>query len=65
MQAVKEEDLGVVDLDEEVERRKCKLYTSNWFSVEVKTGVSCNYMNIVYIIMYIVYTVIIIHCTIP
>ena len=45
MQAVKEEDLGVVDLDEEVERRKCKLYTSNWFSVEVKTGVSYDYMR--------------------
>ena len=44
LQAVKEADFGEVDIDEEVEKRKCTLYTPNWFSVEVKTGVShtCN-----------------------
>ena len=38
-QAVKEEDLGEADLDEEVKKRAPKLYIPNWFSVEVKTGV--------------------------
>jgi len=28
-----------VDLDEEMEKRKERLYVPNWFSVEVKTGV--------------------------
>ena len=32
-------DLGKVDLQEEVERRAEELYTPNWFSVELKTGV--------------------------
>ena len=36
---MKEEDLGEVDLDEEVKERAPKLYIPNWFSVEVKTGV--------------------------
>ena len=40
VQAVKEEDLGKVDIDEEADSRKGKLYIPNWFSVEVKTGVS-------------------------
>ena len=39
-QATKEADLGQIDLDDEVEKRKEKLYVPNWFSVEVKTGVS-------------------------
>ena len=29
-----------MDLEEEVERRKGKFYIPNWFSVEIKTGVS-------------------------
>ena len=32
-------DLGKVDLQEEMERRAEELYTPNWFSVELKTGV--------------------------
>ena len=32
-------DLGKVDLQEEMERRVEELYTPNWFSVELKTGV--------------------------
>ena len=31
-------DLGKVDLQEEMERRAEELYTPNWFSVELKTG---------------------------
>ena len=38
-QAKKLRDLGEVDLQEEVERRGEELYTPNWFSVELKTGV--------------------------
>ena len=40
IQAVKEVELGNVDIDEEAENRRGKLYIPNWFSVEVKTGVS-------------------------
>lgn len=29
-----------MDLEEEVERRRVKFYIPNWFSVEIKTGVS-------------------------
>ena len=32
-------DLGKVDVQEEMERRAEELYTPNWFSVELKTGV--------------------------
>ena len=32
-------DLSKVDLQEEMERRAEELYTPNWFSVELKTGV--------------------------
>ena len=38
-QAKKLMDLGKVDLQEEMERRGEELYTPNWFSVELKTGV--------------------------
>ena len=34
------EELGQVDLDEEADRRRDKFYIPNWFSVEIKTGVS-------------------------
>ena len=37
---MKEADLGEVDIEEEAEKRKSHLYIPNWFSVEVKTGVS-------------------------
>ena len=40
MQACQEAELGKVDLEEEVEKRKGKFYIPNWFSVEIKTGVS-------------------------
>ena len=36
---MKEEDLGQVDIDDEANARKGKMYIPNWFSVEVKTGV--------------------------
>lgn len=39
-QACKSESLGEVDMDEEVEKRREKLYIPNWFIVELKTGVS-------------------------
>ena len=37
---MKEAELGNVDIDDEAENRRGKLYIPNWFSVEVKTGVS-------------------------
>lgn len=40
LQACKEEDLGEVDLEKEEVARREKLYIPNWFSVEIKTGVS-------------------------
>ena len=43
VQAVKEEELGKVDIDEEADSRRGKLYIPNWFSVEVKTGVSVQF----------------------
>ena len=39
MWAVKEEDLGQVDIDDEANARRGKMYIPNWFSVEVKTRV--------------------------
>lgn len=39
-QARKEKDLGKVDLEEEATKRQWKFYIPNWFSVEIKTGVS-------------------------
>ena len=36
---MKEEDLGQVDVDDEANARRGKMYIPNWFSVEVKTGV--------------------------
>ncbi len=42
-QAQKESELGNVDLEDEAERRKDTLYVPNWFTVDVKTGVSSNF----------------------
>ena len=39
-QARKLEDLGSVNLDDEASHRQERYYVPNWFSVEVKTGVS-------------------------
>ena len=39
-QAKKVEDLGQVDLDAEAERRFSMVYVPNWFSIDLKTGVS-------------------------
>lgn len=40
MQACKGEDLGKVEFDEEVKKRFKMVYVPNWFSVDLKTGVS-------------------------
>lgn len=40
LKVVKEEDLGPVDFDEELQRRNKKVYIPNWFTVDLKTGVS-------------------------
>lgn len=40
MQACKVEDLGKVEFDEEVKKRFKMVYVPNWFSVDLKTGVS-------------------------
>ena len=34
-----------MDLDEEVKKRQEKLYIPNWFSADVKTGVSSTYTH--------------------
>ena len=39
-QANKVEDLGCVDYDEEIKKRFKTVYVPNWFSVDLKTGVS-------------------------
>jgi len=38
--ACKGEDLGKVDFDEEIKKRFKMVYVPNWFSVDLKTGVS-------------------------
>lgn len=40
MQACKVEDLGKIDFDEEIKKRFKMVYVPNWFSVDLKTGVS-------------------------
>lgn len=39
-QACKGEDLGKVEFDEEIKKRFKMVYVPNWFSVDLKTGVS-------------------------
>ena len=34
------DDLGQIDLDAEAERRFKMVYVPNWFSIDLKTGVS-------------------------
>lgn len=40
LQACKGEDLGKVEFDEEIKKRFKMVYVPNWFSVDLKTGVS-------------------------
>lgn len=40
VQACKGEDLGKVEFDEEIKKRFKMVYVPNWFSVDLKTGVS-------------------------
>ena len=42
LQACKGEDLGKVEFDEEIKKRFKMVYVPNWFSVDLKTGVSPN-----------------------
>ena len=39
-QACKECDLGTTDIDMEADNRQEELYVPNWFSCDIKTGVS-------------------------
>lgn len=39
-QACKVEELGVVDYEEEIKKRTQMVFVPNWFSVDIKTGVS-------------------------
>ena len=39
-QGQKKCELGVVDIDDEAEKRKEDLYVPNWFTCDIKTGVS-------------------------
>lgn len=34
------EELGLVDFEEEIKKRTQMVYVPNWFSVDIKTGVS-------------------------
>lgn len=43
LKVIKEEDLGPIDFDEELKRRNKKVYIPNWFTVDLKTGVSFNF----------------------
>lgn len=38
--ACKVEGLGLVDYEEEIKKRTQMVYVPNWFSVDIKTGVS-------------------------
>jgi len=40
LQACKGEDLGKVEFEEEIKKRFKMVYVPNWFSVDLKTGVS-------------------------
>lgn len=40
LKVAKVEDLGKVDFDEEVNKRNQRVYIPNWFTVDLKTGVS-------------------------
>ena len=45
LQARKAEELGLVDYDEAIKKRNETVYVPNWFSVDIKTGVSGNLGN--------------------
>lgn len=38
------EDLGKVDFEEEIKKRFKMVYVPNWFTVDLKTGVSISYL---------------------
>lgn len=40
LKVVKDQDLGAVDFDNELQQRNQKVYIPNWFTVDLKTGVS-------------------------
>lgn len=47
------EDLGQVDFDEEVKHHFKMVYVPNWFSVDLKTGVSNLTKTCIFIIMFV------------
>lgn len=40
LRVVKKEDLGKIDFDEEIKARNKQVYIPNWFTLDLKTGVS-------------------------
>ena len=46
LQACKEREVGVVDIDTEAEERREELYVPSWFSCDIKTGVSCKILSL-------------------
>lgn len=40
LRVVKKEELGKVDFEEEIKKRNKQVYIPNWFTVDLKTGVS-------------------------
>lgn len=47
VKACKVEDLGKMEFDEEIKKRFKMVYVPNWFSVDLKTGVSHSTLNCV------------------
>lgn len=45
LKVIKVEDLGKVDFDEVVKSRNRRIYIPNWFTVDLKTGVSNFFIN--------------------
>ena len=46
LQACKAEELGLVDYEEAIKERNQTVYLPNWFSVDIKTGVSHGYLRL-------------------
>lgn len=42
LKVIKVKDLGAIDFDNEVKQRNQKVFIPNWFTVDLKTGVSFN-----------------------
>lgn len=65
LKVVKDQDLGPVDFDQELQQRNQKVYIPNWFTVDLKTGVSIahsSHSSDTNLLIYIMYLVDAYHC---